>query len=115
MTQGTHVLVVDDDREIREALVSALEDRNYTVRSRSSAQGALDFLRTGGRADVIILDLMMPGLDGWDFRAEQKKDPRIAAIPVISLSAAGALVDAPSLRKPVEIDDLIAAIEAARK
>jgi CheY-like chemotaxis protein len=51
---------------------------------------------------------MMPGIDGWDFRAHQKRDPDLAAIPVIAISAAGRLVDADySLRKPIRVDQLL--------
>jgi len=65
-------------------------------------------LRGGLRPGVILLDLMMPGTDGWDFRAQQKRDPSLAEIPIIAVSAAGRLVDADySLRKPIDIDALL--------
>jgi CheY-like chemotaxis protein len=57
---------------------------------------------------VILLDLMMPGIDGWDFRMEQKRDAALADIPVIAISAAGKLLDADhSLRKPIQIEALL--------
>ena len=107
------ILIIDDDRDIREALRSALEEGGYETSFAHDGRRALEYLRGGGRVDLILLDLMMPGLDGWDFRAEQKRDPRLSRIPVISLSAAGALVDAPSLRKPVQIDQLLRTVEDA--
>jgi CheY-like chemotaxis protein len=63
---------------------------------------------------VIILDLLMAHFDGWDFRAEQKADPRLARIPVVSFSAVGKLVDAAAvcLRKPAGIDEIVRAIES---
>ena len=66
------------------------------------------YLREGHRPRVILLDLMMPGMDGWDFRAEQKRDAALARIPVIAISAAGKLLDAEySLRKPIKIEALL--------
>jgi CheY-like chemotaxis protein len=113
MASPAKILVVDDDPDIRDSLGEALREEGYEVIQFSSAREALDYLRGGARADVILLDLFMPGLDGWDFRAEQKSDPRTADIPVISLSAGGKLVDvACSLRKPVTLDEIVRAIES---
>jgi CheY-like chemotaxis protein len=75
--------------------------------AEDGAEG-LAYLRVGHRPRVILLDLMMPGVDGWDFRAEQKRDEELAHIPVIAISAAGKLLDADySLRKPIEIETLL--------
>jgi len=112
MTLRAKILIVDDDPDIRDSLGEALREEGYQVTQFSSAREALDYLKGGAGADVILLDLFMPDLDGWDFRAEQKSDPRTAGIPVISLSAAGKLVDvAYSLRKPVSVDEIVRAIE----
>jgi len=93
MPSPAKILIVDDDPDIRDSLGEALREEGYEVTQFSGAREALDYLRGGARIDVILLDLFMPGLDGWDFRAEQKADPRTAGIPVISLSAGGKLVD----------------------
>ena len=112
MTRSAKVLIVDDDPDIRDSLGEALREEGYEFTQFSNAREALDYLQGGARADVILLDLFMPGLDGWDFRAEQKSDPRTADIPVISLSAGGRLVDVEcSLRKPVTVDEIVRAIE----
>src|SRR5207237_6283463 len=112
MALRAKILIVDDDPDIRDSLGEALREEGYQVTQFSSAREALDYLKGGAGADVILLDLFMPDLDGWDFRAEQKNDPRTAGIPVISLSAAGDLVDvACSLRKPVSVDEIVRAIE----
>lgn len=102
------VLIIDDDSGSREALAELLADEGYGVATAEDGAEGLAYLRVGHRPRVILLDLMMPGVDGWDFRAEQKRDTELAQIPVIAISAAGKLVDADySLRKPIEIDTLL--------
>jgi CheY-like chemotaxis protein len=116
MARHAKIVIVDDDPDIRDNLGEGLREEGYEVAQFSSGREALDYLRGGVHADVILLDLFMPGLDGWDFRAEQKSDPRTAAIPVISLSAAGNLSDvAYSLRKPAGVDEIIRAIEGVTR
>jgi CheY-like chemotaxis protein len=102
------VLIIDDDGNSREALAELLAREGYEVATAENGAQGLGYLRVGHRPSVILLDLMMPGLDGWDFRTEQKRDETLARIPVIAISAAGRLVDADySLRKPLEIDALL--------
>lgn len=85
----THgVLVVDDDHAIREMLMEALEDAGYHVMSAENGHQALTQLRqVSTLPDVILLDLMMPMMTGWEFRKAQQADAQLAAIPVIVLSA----------------------------
>ena len=105
---GAAILIIDDDTGSREALADLLGDEGYAVQTFADAAEGLEYLHAGHTPRVILLDLMMPGLDGWDFRAQQKRDPRLAAIPVISISAAGKLMDADhALRKPIQIDALL--------
>ena len=102
------ILIVDDHSESREALAEVLTDEGYGVVTAEDGAAALAYLRTSRHPRVILLDLMMPGTDGWDFRAEQKRDRALAGIPIISISAAGKLLDADySLRKPIRIDVLL--------
>src|SRR5262245_23155992 len=83
------VLVVDDDEEIRNALTEFLSDEGYGVVSASNGREALASLREGVHPSVILLDLMMPVMDGWDFRAEQLRDPGLRDIPVVVITATG--------------------------
>jgi DNA-binding response OmpR family regulator len=113
------VLVIDDDPDIRETIRLVLADEGYTVDDAGDGADALALLRKNGVIpDVILLDLMMPRMNGWQFREEQQRDARLAGIPIIVLSADSNLPEkAPTfggryLAKPVDIDSLLAAIEA---
>jgi CheY-like chemotaxis protein len=114
------ILVIEDDVDILRAVVQVLEDEGHTVRAAENGRAALALLRApdAGLPCVILLDLMMPVMDGWAFRAEQLRDPALAHIPVIVLTADGnaaekaALMNgAGALRKPVELLTLLAAIQ----
>ena len=84
------VLVVDDDSGIRETLAEVLGDEGYDVLTAVHGRDALDKLRADGRQPcVILLDLMMPVMTGSQFYAEQQKDPKLAAVPVVVISADG--------------------------
>src|SRR5690242_8221951 len=87
MKDKGHVLVVEDDADIREAIAMTLEDEGYGVLTAADGQQALDRLKTAARPIVILLDLMMPGMDGFQFREEQLREPAFASIPVVLLSA----------------------------
>ena len=110
------ILIVDDDPDIRDSLKEVLEDEGYTVNSVGNGREALEYLRrTPEHPCVILLDLMMPVMDGWQFRREQKLDPTIAGIPLIVITATGkrpVLVDADELvMKPLDLGRLFEAIE----
>ncbi len=123
MTRPPSVLVVEDDVDVRETVAEALEDQGYRVSSAANGVHALRLLRDHAlRPDVILLDLMMPEMDGWGFCAEQKKDPQLAAIPVVVFTAYGVPDDtarqlgaAGFLRKPVHLDDLVATLSRVRQ
>lgn len=84
------ILVVDDEAFIRMYLEEVLADEGHEVHSASGGAAALALLRNGGpRPHLILLDLMMPGMNGWEFRAAQARDPLLADIPVVLLSGAG--------------------------
>src|SRR5262245_22876465 len=83
----TTVLVVDDDAEIRQALAEVLEDEEYQVRLASNSKQALELVAAGPRPDVILLDVMMPVLDGWHFLSARLKHPGLAEAPIIIISA----------------------------
>src|ERR1700682_362753 len=82
-------LIVEDDASIREAIAEVLRSEGYEASSCGHGREALEYLRDGHHPDVILLDLMMPVMDGWEFRIEQRKDPALATIPVVALSADG--------------------------
>jgi two-component system response regulator MprA len=106
------ILVVEDDAGSRRALTNVLEDRGYTVDPVGTVTEALERLEQPPLPQLIVLDLMLPDMEGWDFRHLQKQDPRLAAIPVIGVSAVGKLVDVEhSFRKPLDYDRFLAAVE----
>jgi CheY-like chemotaxis protein len=81
------ILVVEDDPALRDTLVWVLNLSGYAAVPATDGRQALDYLRAGLRPSLILLDLHMPGMDGWAFRAEQRRDPALAPIPVIVVSA----------------------------
>jgi len=113
------VMVVDDDVDLREALTEILQDNEYRVVGAANGQEALDFLHEGeGRPCVILLDLMMPVMDGKAFRAAIMEEPELSGIPVIVLSAHANIDEvlsevpvAEKLRKPVDIEPLLSLVE----
>ena len=121
MSEHRTVLVVDDDPDIRDILVQVLEEEGYRVAGASNGREALSYLRSTPKPPcVILLDLMMPIMNGWQFRVEQQRDPEISGIPVVVITATGdaqrkaANVDAAEvLEKPIELDRLIAAVARA--
>ena len=114
LTVAEMVLVVEDEAAARAGMEQLLRGAGYDAVGAENGQAALDLLRSGVRARVIILDLMMPVMDGWAFRREQLRDPQLAHIPVIVLSALHhGWVEGipPTLPKPVDIRQLLAEVE----
>jgi CheY-like chemotaxis protein len=111
-------MIVDDDHDVREALREVLQDNGYDVVEAGNGQDALAMLRgEGPRPCLILLDIMMPVMDGWQFRAVQREDPTLSAIPVIVLTAHGhvargsEVMDATAyLKKPVQLPPLLATV-----
>lgn len=108
------VLVVDDNVDLQDAIGDVLADAGYRPVFAKDGQNALDYLRANAPPDLILLDLMMPVMDGVQFREEQLRDPALARIPVVILSADGKLqqrvkelAPAGALAKPVQIEDLL--------
>ena len=81
------VLVIDDAEDVRVALTELLQYEGFAATTARDGREALDLLLGGLRPCAILLDLMMPGMNGWDFRAEQMRVPEFAEIPVAVLSA----------------------------
>jgi CheY-like chemotaxis protein len=110
-----HILVVDDEDMIRDSLVEYLDENGYRATGAVDGRDALSKLAAPGwRPCVILLDLMMPIMDGKTFRTRQLLDPELAQIPVIVLSAfqgvakwASDLKLPDHLSKPFKLDDLL--------
>lgn len=112
MTSRPTVFIVEDDADTREMLGRFLELEGFAVEMAANGEQALQQLSQGVQANVILLDLMMPVMDGWQFRQEQVRRAELASIPVIVVSAAGreriARIDADSyLSKPVDLEELL--------
>jgi signal transduction histidine kinase len=110
------LLVVEDDVDIREAIGGLLAGEGFHVVGRSNGREALEWLRVSSKPDLILLDLMMPVMDGWQFRIAQREDPALSSIPVLALSAdstsKAVAIDADAyLKKPVDYDRLIDTVE----
>ena len=108
-----YLLVVEDDGDLRESLLDALEHGGYRAVGAADGEEALAKLRAAARLPcLILLDLMMPRVDGWEFRTRQQADPALAVIPVAVLTAHVTRpppdFDAAAwLRKPVELRTLL--------
>jgi CheY-like chemotaxis protein len=113
---ATHrVLVVDDDDDIRESLMDYLRDHGYDALGAADGREALQMLGAANEPPcVIVLDLMMPVMDGWTFREEQLRRPSLSGIPVIVTSAYRQTADpteqfrkVPHLPKPLNLNALL--------
>jgi CheY-like chemotaxis protein len=108
------VLVVEDDHDLREALCSVLEGEGYSAAGFANGLEALEYLRRSEPPRLVLLDLMMPVMSGWEFREEQMKDSRLSPIPVVILSAnvkadifGASMGVAKTIRKPLSVDELV--------
>jgi CheY-like chemotaxis protein len=112
---NSFVCVVDDDPDIRDIVALVLESNGYRVIvARDGADALAQLRREPGCCCVILLDLMMPGVNGWEFRALQTRDPELSRIPVLVLSGVHQLAAqakqmqaAAYLQKPVDLDRLL--------
>jgi CheY-like chemotaxis protein len=104
------ILIVEDDRDVREALAEALAEDGTEVVVAVDGLDALARLRSGPRPSVILLDLRLPRLGGEDFLRELRSDPRFERVPVITMTAgSGCAKDediVARLHKPIDVDDL---------
>jgi CheY-like chemotaxis protein len=104
------VLIVDDDKDVRDSIGDLLRQRGYVVQTAEDGHTALASLARSKMPCVVLLDLVMPGMDGWKFLAVVQADPMMAAIPIV-IASAHVATHAPSgaagiLRKPFDLDEL---------
>ena len=116
MAETRRVLVVEDEDAVGDVVADVLTDEGYDVRRARNGREALNVL-VGWVPQVILLDLMMPEMDGWAFRARQRQLATAAAVPVIVLSGAreararaAELGAVEALSKPFDLDEVIAAV-----
>src|SRR4051812_28881250 len=113
------IFIVEDDEGIRNNLQELLESEGYSVEAAGDGRQALDQLNASQRLpSLILLDLMLPVMDGYQFRKEQEMNPKLALIPVVIVTAAGNIESKAykirakaHLRKPFEIDEVLDTIK----
>jgi CheY-like chemotaxis protein len=110
-----HVLIVEDEEDIREGLASVLSARGYRTMTASNGNEALDLVRRRGlRPSVVVLDLAMPVMDGEEFLASQAGDPMLASVPVVVLTAQPRPLDFASVKavfaKPLDLPSLLSTL-----
>ena len=109
------VLIVDDDLNLQRIMTKFLKLEGFSSIPASNGQEALAYLRGGGNANVILLDLRMPVMDGWAFRKEQRNDPELADIPVVVLTGIEGehvrdLGAAAAFHKPVSFPEVVGVV-----
>lgn len=113
--RSPHILFVEDDRDLRDSVTEVLEQAGYSVTpARDGAHALACLRRIPERPDLILLDIQMPNMDGYEFRREQLRSPEHAAIPVAVISADENAKDKMAslgleefLRKPITIAELL--------
>jgi CheY-like chemotaxis protein len=107
------ILVVEDDEDAREAMVALLQLKGYRAVPAGNGKEALDYLQRAPVPDLILLDLWMPVMDGWEFRHQQKQDPRLATVPVVVVTALSDRTDVDAdeiIIKPVDVEHLLTTV-----
>jgi CheY-like chemotaxis protein len=108
------ILLVDDDEDVRETIADVLQGQGYLTIVAANGKEALELIARRGPPSLILLDMMMPEMDGWEFRRQQAAHPELASVPVVVFSAGGKFPeDVPVLTKPVTMEDLLAVVARA--
>jgi CheY-like chemotaxis protein len=110
------ILIIDDDPDIREAIALALETRGYRVVAASDGEEGLARLRADDRPGLVLLDLMMPGMNGWDLCETIARDPLLRDVPVVVFTGNTRAANDPLpivgfLKKPIDLETLLAVVE----
>lgn len=107
------ILIIEDDTDIRQVTATLLEAEGYVVHSAENGQAALDLLEKIPRPRLILLDLLMPEMDGWAFTEKLRALPDFAAIPIVAMTASHHAIPPAGvvlIRKPLELDILLETI-----
>jgi two-component system response regulator MprA len=117
---GDHrpLLLVEDDDDVRDAIAASLRDEGYVVAEAGNGRLALEWLRRNADPCLVLLDLWMPVMSGVEMRAQMVQDPRLAALPLVVVTAAGdgkaqaeEMGAIGYLRKPLDLRDLLETVE----
>lgn len=106
-------MFVEDDADLRAVLSDILQEEGFRVVPAGDGHQALELLKQGDKPALILLDLMMPGMDGWQLRRAISEDPKLADIPIVVMSAFDDLKSVPAaahLRKPIRRDLLLSVL-----
>ena len=113
----TCILIVEDDADVRASLADFLALEGYRVAEAANGREALELLRSIGPPCIILLDLMMPIMNGWEFREQQQQDPQLAGIPVAVVTGVRNTVDRIAalnpvgyFQKPVDLNALLTTV-----
>jgi CheY-like chemotaxis protein len=113
---AAQILVVEDNDDLRELFCELLASHDYSVAEARNGREAIDYLASQPLPSLVFLDLMMPVMDGMEFLAERRKDPRLAEVPVFIFTAKHSAVEDPPadvvgvFKKPLELDVVLAAV-----
>ncbi len=114
MGEQPQVLIVEDDPELREGLASLLNEEGFSLERASNGLEAIELLQKGLRPRLILLDLTMPIVNGWEFRLYQQRDPELSSIPVVLITGGTYQRDelewvrpAEVLSKPLDVNRLL--------
>lgn len=121
MAEMLAALVIDDDEDVRQAIAQVLEEAGYVVVQAPNGEEALKVAREQILPDVILLDIAMPVMNGWEFMSARLAWPELVETPVILMSGMGCAMHAAPrvgavalLSKPCSSDDLLRTVERAR-
>lgn len=107
------VLVVEDEEDLREMVREALELNGYAVVTAEDGQEALDRVSSIEQLCLILIDLLMPGMNGWDLFQELRRRPELAAVPILVYSSVANLAPKGAtqvLQKPLTFDELLSTV-----
>jgi len=118
MSDAQLVMVIDDDQDLRDAICSVLSDTGYLTVAFGDPLDGLDYLASEApRPSLILLDLMMPGMNGWEFREAQRANPAASSIPVVVMTARRGVTNdtlgvAAIILKPFKLKYLLEVVDA---